>query len=173
MAKSGVLCFRRRVIQGLLPSVCHAGETATLLDSRGIRMFNYFAEFEQSLSELIRTNAERPAPGRRCRGRVLKKSKRFRKEDRIREILAKRGKHLGAIHIRGGSCLRARLMPPIFRKESTSCNHAITRFQLGTVGNAKPPRYGIKTPASDADDLEVGGPSPSMSRFPFLLCCGS
>ncbi len=96
----GVLsCFDRIVIQGTLPSVCHAGAMATMLDSRNIRMFDYFTEFAQPFRESIRAHAERIAAEEGVEVEYIKKPKGFRKEDRIREIVAKRGSHPGLVHV--------------------------------------------------------------------------
>ena len=58
----GVLsCFGRIVIQGTLPSVCHAGAVATLLDSRQIRIFDYASAFADSFRQSIRSRGERIA----------------------------------------------------------------------------------------------------------------
>lgn len=96
----GVLsCFDRIVIQGTLPSVCHAGAMATMLDSRDIRMFDYFTRFAQPFRESIRAHAERVAAEEGVEVEYIKRPKGYRKEDRIREIVAKRGNHPGLVHI--------------------------------------------------------------------------
>jgi hypothetical protein len=96
----GVLsCFDRVVIQGTLPSVCHAGAMATLLDSRGIRLFDYFVQSAQPFRESIRAHAERLAAEEGVEVEYIKKPKGYRKEDRIREIVARRGNHPGLVHI--------------------------------------------------------------------------
>jgi hypothetical protein len=94
----GVLSwFDRVVIKGTLPSVCHAGAMATMLDSRDIRIFDYFARFAQPFRESIRAHAERLAAEEGVEVEYIKKPKGFRKEDRIREIVARRGTHPGHI----------------------------------------------------------------------------
>lgn len=96
----GVLsCFDRILIQGTLPSVCHADAMATMLDSREIRMFDYFVQFAQPFREAIRAHAERLAAEEGVEVEYVKRPKGFRKEDRIREILAKRGNHPGLVHV--------------------------------------------------------------------------
>jgi len=56
---AGVLsCFDRVLIRGTLPAVCHAQAMATLLDSRGIRLFDYAKQFAEPLREAIRSHAE-------------------------------------------------------------------------------------------------------------------
>jgi hypothetical protein len=96
----GVLsCFDRVVIRGTLPSVCHAQVMGTTLDSRGIRLFDYATEFAHPLREAIRAHAERVVGEEGVQLEYIKKPKAFRKEDRIREIVAKRGNHPGLVHV--------------------------------------------------------------------------
>lgn len=58
----GVLsCFDRVLIQGTLPSVCHAKAMSMTLDSRDIRLFDYATEFAQPYREAIHAHAERVA----------------------------------------------------------------------------------------------------------------
>lgn len=96
----GVLsCFDRVVIRGTLPSVCHAQAMATLLDSRGIRLFDYAKQFAEPLREAIRRHAEKVAAEAGIEVEYIKRPKGFRKEDRIAEILAHRGTHPGLVHV--------------------------------------------------------------------------
>ena len=96
----GVLsCFDRVVIRGTLPSVCHAQAMATLLDSRGIRLFDYAKQFAEPLREAIRRHAEKVAADAGIEVEYIKRPKGFRKEDRIAEILAQRGTHAGLVHV--------------------------------------------------------------------------
>ena len=96
----GVLsCFDRVVIRGTLPSVCHAQAMATLLDSRGIRLFDYAKQFAEPLREAIRKHAEQVAAEEGIEVEYIKKPKGYRKEDRIQQILAERGTHPGLVHV--------------------------------------------------------------------------
>jgi hypothetical protein len=96
----GVLsCFDRVLIQGTLPSVCYAEAMSTTLDSRGIKLFDYATEFAQPFREAIRARAERVAGEEGIEVEYIKKPRGFRKEDRIREIVAKRGDHPGLVHV--------------------------------------------------------------------------
>lgn len=54
-----VSCFDRVLVRATLPAVCHAQAMATLLDSRGIRLFDYGKQFAEPLREAIRSRAER------------------------------------------------------------------------------------------------------------------
>jgi hypothetical protein len=81
------------VIQGTIPSVCHAGAVATLLDARDIRMFDYGPLFADPFRQSIRSHVDRLAAKEGLEVEYIKKPKGYRKEDRIREIVAKRGSH--------------------------------------------------------------------------------
>jgi hypothetical protein len=72
---------------------------STTLDSRGIKLFDYATEFAQPFREAIRARAERVAGEEGIEIEYIKKPKGFRKEDRIREIVAKRGDHPGLVHV--------------------------------------------------------------------------
>ena len=96
----GVLsCYDRVVIRGTLPAVCHAKAMATLLDARGIRLFDYAKQFAEPLRKAIRGHAERVAAEEGVEVEYIKKPKSYRKEDRIQQILAQRGVHPGLVHV--------------------------------------------------------------------------
>jgi hypothetical protein len=96
----GVLsCYDRVVIRGTLPSVCYANAMATTLDARGIRLFDYPKQFAEPLREAIRAHAEHVAAEAGMEVEYIKRPKGYRKEDRIREIVAKRGTHPGLVHV--------------------------------------------------------------------------
>src|SRR5262245_44841566 len=94
----GVLsCFDRVVITGTLLEICIAQAMATDLTEQGVRLFDY-TQWAEPLREEIREHAERLA---REAGLTIEfiRRKDFRKEDRIRELLGKRGNHPGLVHI--------------------------------------------------------------------------
>jgi hypothetical protein len=96
----GVLsCFDRVVVRGTLPAVCHAGAMATLLDGRGIRLFDSAKQFAEPLREAIRRHATQIAAEEGIEVEYIKKPKGFRKEDRIQQILSKRGTRPGLVHV--------------------------------------------------------------------------
>jgi hypothetical protein len=96
----GVLsCYDRVVIRGTLPSVCHAKAMATTLDTRGIRLFDYPKQFAEPLRDAIRAHAERVAAEAGIEVEYIKKPTTYRKEDRIRQIVAERGSHPGLVHV--------------------------------------------------------------------------
>lgn len=96
----GVLsCFDRVVIQRTIPSVCHAKAVETLLHARDIRMFDYGPLFADPFRQSVRAHVDRIAAEEGIEIEYIKKPKGYRKEDRIREIVARRGGHPGLVHI--------------------------------------------------------------------------
>jgi len=96
---AGVIsCYDRIVIMGTLPGVCYAEGMATYLRTHGIRLFDY-PRFAEPLREEIRQNAERLAREHGLEIEFIRSVHAFRKEDRIRTILAQRGGHPGLVHI--------------------------------------------------------------------------
>jgi hypothetical protein len=94
----GVLsCFDRVVITGTLPDICHAGAMAGYLSANGTRLFD-FPRFAQPLRDEIRENAERLAREHGLEIEFIRR-KDFRKEKRIKTLLAERGDHAGLVHI--------------------------------------------------------------------------
>jgi hypothetical protein len=70
-------CFDRILIQGTLPSVCQGDAMATMLDSRDIRMFDYFVQFAQPFREAIRPHAQRLAAEQGVEVEYVKRPKGF------------------------------------------------------------------------------------------------
>jgi hypothetical protein len=96
---AGVIsCYDRLVITGTLPGVCYAEGMAAYLRSQGIRLFDY-ARFVEPLREEIRQNAERLAREHGLAIEFIRAVHAFRKEERIRAILATRGEQPGLVHI--------------------------------------------------------------------------
>jgi hypothetical protein len=95
----GVLsCYDRVVIHGTLPGLCYPDGMTSYLYAQRIRIFDY-PRFAEPFRDAIRENAERIARENGIEIDFLRKPKRVRKEDRIQEILAKRGTHPGLVHI--------------------------------------------------------------------------
>lgn len=95
----GVLsCFDRVVITGTLPDLCHAGAMATYLGARQIRLFDY-PRWAEPFRDEIRTHAERLAQEAGLTIEFIRRAKDFRKEQRIKQLLATRGEHPGLVHI--------------------------------------------------------------------------
>jgi hypothetical protein len=96
---SGVLsCFDRVIITGTLPDICHAGAMGGYLGYLKIRLFDY-PRWAEPLREELRENAERLAAEAGLKIEFIRKLKAFRKEARIKEILAERGDRPGLVHI--------------------------------------------------------------------------
>jgi hypothetical protein len=94
----GVLsCFDRVVITGTLPDICYADAMSSHLRSKGIRIFDY-TQFVEPLRDEIRFQAEELAQKNELEIEFIRK-KDFRKEERIKEIIARRGDHPGLVHI--------------------------------------------------------------------------
>ena len=86
----GVLsCWDRVVVMGTIPDICYADAMARHLAKRGVRLFD-FPKYAEPLRDEIRENAERIA---REAGLKIDHNRRkdFRKEERIKEIVAQRG----------------------------------------------------------------------------------
>lgn len=91
-------CYDRMVIQGVVPNWC-CGESIThYFYANNIRIFDY-AKFSQPLTQKIRDNAERIARDNGIEIEFIRKTKAFRKDDRIAEIIKASGKTEGLIHI--------------------------------------------------------------------------
>ena len=90
-------CFDRVIITGTLPDICHAEAMAAHMGARGIRLFDY-PQFAMRFREEIRTHAEEIA---RQNGMTIDfiRRKNFRKEERIKAIVAERGDRPGLLHV--------------------------------------------------------------------------
>jgi hypothetical protein len=94
----GVLsCFDRVVITGTLPDICHAAAMARHLSGRGVRLFDY-PRWAEPFRDELRAHAERLAAEHGLTIDFIQR-KDFRKEERIKAILAERGQHPGLVHI--------------------------------------------------------------------------
>jgi hypothetical protein len=91
-------CFDRIVITGTLPEIAHAEAMARYLSTRGIRLFDY-PRWAEPLREELRTHAERLAAEACLEIEFIRHYKAFRKEERVKAILAARGEHPGLVHI--------------------------------------------------------------------------
>jgi len=90
-------CFDRVVINGTLPGFCYAGGMTSYLYTNKIRIFDY-TKFVEPLRKEIRLNAEQIAKENNLEIDFIRK-KNFRKEQRIHDIIDKRGNHTGIVHI--------------------------------------------------------------------------
>ena len=77
----GVLsCLDRVVIQGTIPSVCHAKAVETLLHAHDIRMFDYGPLFADPFGQSIRSHVDRIAAEEGVEVEYIKKPKSYRKD---------------------------------------------------------------------------------------------
>jgi len=116
-------CWGRVVITGTIPQICHAQAMTRELYARNVQIFDY-PRFAELLRNETRDHAEAVA---RDAGLVIEYIGRnnFRKEERVKKIVAERGVHPGLVHIfsametciafrpwrdkkTGQTCLRAR-----------------------------------------------------------------
>ena len=95
----GVLhCYDRVVISGNLHPFCYAKGMTGYLYAHAIRIFDY-VKFATPLRQAIREKAAALAKGNGLEIEFIRQSKAFRKEKRIKQILAERGTHPGLVHI--------------------------------------------------------------------------
>lgn len=95
---AGVLsCWDRILVFGTLPKICYAEGMTSYLYARKIRIFDY-AKFAGPFRNQLRDNAEGLAADNGIEIEFLRK-RNVRKEDRVKEILAKRGDHPGLVCI--------------------------------------------------------------------------
>lgn len=93
-----ISCFDRMLIQGTLPDIGYARAMTRYLNAHKIRIFE-FTEFAKPLREAVRENAERVAEETGIEIEFIRNTKAFRKEDRVKEVVAERGTHPGLVHI--------------------------------------------------------------------------
>jgi hypothetical protein len=96
---TGVIsCYDRVVIQGTLPGWCFDGGMTAFLNVNKIRIFDY-PQFANTLREELRSHAEAIAAENNIEIEFIRKIDAFRKDDRIKKILAERGTEPGLVHI--------------------------------------------------------------------------
>ena len=95
---AGILsCWDRILLFGTLPRICFAEGMTSYLHQRNIRIFDY-PRFAEPFRNRLRENAERLAAENGIDIEFLRK-RNLRKEDRVKEILTKRGDHPGLVCI--------------------------------------------------------------------------
>ena len=96
---SGVLgCFDRIVITGSLPDCCHVEAMKAQILKRKMRFFDY-PELVNPLRNRLHENAQALAEAAGVQVEAVRSIKGFRKEDRVAEIVAKRGATPGLVHV--------------------------------------------------------------------------
>ena len=95
---AGVIsCYDRVVIQGTLPRFCYAEGMTRYLSSRGHKIFD-FVVFAKPLTDRIKANAEALAAEAGLKVDYIRR-KNFRKEDKVKAVLAERGDHPGLVWV--------------------------------------------------------------------------
>ncbi len=96
---NGVLnCYDRLLISGHLQSICYPHGMTKYLYTHQIRIFDY-TQFAEPLRNAIRGNAEAIAKANGLTIEFITKQSAFRKEERVQQILQKRGLKSGLVHI--------------------------------------------------------------------------
>lgn len=96
---AGVIsCYDRLLIQGTLPGLCYAEGMTGYLYAQKIRIFDY-PRFAQPLRDQLRENAERLAAENGLTIEFIRRTKSFRKENRVQEMLRQRGDPPGLVCI--------------------------------------------------------------------------
>jgi hypothetical protein len=94
----GVLsCYDRIVITGTLPWACYAAGMTSFLNARGIRIFDY-ARFAEPLRDRIRSRAQEACERAGLQIEHINKPY-IRKEEVVAKVLARRGDHVGLVHV--------------------------------------------------------------------------
>ena len=93
-----ISCYDRILIPGTLPGLCYAEGMTSYLYAHQIRIFDY-PRFAQPLRDQLRENAERLAAENGLTIEFIRRTKSFRKEDKVQEILRRRGDHPGLVCI--------------------------------------------------------------------------
>ena len=91
-------CYDRIIIQGTVPGWCYASGMTGYFYARQMRIFDY-PKWAQPLREALRANMERVAAENGIEIEFVRSRKSFRKEDRVQEVLSKRGEHPGVVCI--------------------------------------------------------------------------
>ncbi len=95
----GVLsCFDRVVLTRTLPDLCRADAMARYLSARQIRLFDD-PRWAEPFQDTIRTHAEQLARDHGLTIEFIRRLKAFRKEERLRAIVAQREEAPGLVHI--------------------------------------------------------------------------
>jgi hypothetical protein len=91
-------CYDRIIIQGTVPGWCYASGMTGYFYARQMRIFDY-PKWAQPLREALRANMERVAAENGIEIEFVRSRKSFRKEDRVKQVLSKRGEHPGVVCI--------------------------------------------------------------------------
>jgi len=90
----GLSYFDRVVITVTLPDICYAGAMASYLSYYNIRLFDY-PRWAEPLRNELRDHTEQFAIEAGIEIEFIRRHKAFRKENRIKSIIAQQGDHPG------------------------------------------------------------------------------
>ena len=90
-------CWDRVLVFGTLPKICFAAGMTSYLNERQVRIFDY-PRFAEPFRDQLRENADRLAAEAGIEIEFIRK-RNFRKEKRVKEVLARRGEHPGLVAI--------------------------------------------------------------------------
>jgi hypothetical protein len=91
-------CFDRVVITGTLPEIAYGEALARYLTQRDV-LLKDFPRWAEPYRERLRHNAEQLAAEAGLEVEFIRRHNAFRKEARIKDIIAERGDHPGLVHI--------------------------------------------------------------------------
>jgi hypothetical protein len=96
---AGILsCYDRIIVQGTVPGWCYASGMTDYFYKHQIRIFDY-PKWAEPLRDSLRANTERIAAENGIEIEFVRSRKSFRKEDRVKTVLEKRGEHPGVVCI--------------------------------------------------------------------------
>jgi hypothetical protein len=95
--KGMLTCLDRLVLTGTLIDICHADAATRFVYAHGVRVFD-FPRLAGEWRDELRSNAERLAERAGLTIEFIRKNN-FRKEERVKGIVAKRGDHPGLVHV--------------------------------------------------------------------------
>jgi DNA-binding HxlR family transcriptional regulator len=94
---SSVSCYDRIILQGRLPILSYAEGATRYLSARNIKIFD-FIQWASPVTDALKNHVEQRAQEAGLAIEFVRK-KNFRKEQRIQEVLEKRGRHPGLVWI--------------------------------------------------------------------------
>ena len=96
--KGVISCFDRVILTGTIPEICHPQALRSYMNRQKIKIFDY-PKWAQPFRDEIRANAEKLAQENGLKIEFIRRYKDFRKEERVKEIVAARGSRPGLVHI--------------------------------------------------------------------------
>lgn len=93
-----ISCYDRIVLQGIIPGISHAQGMTNLLYAKHIRIFDYEKQFAMPLRDEVTAHCRKIAEESGLQVEYIRRNN-FRKEERVKEIIASRGNHPGLVHV--------------------------------------------------------------------------